>query len=522
MGFDPTVSGLRTAIYLRKSRADLMAEASGEGETLSRHRQTLLETADRLHLAVGKIYPEVVSGETIAARPQMQQLLADLEAGLWDAVLVMEVARLTRGSQLDQGIIANAFKFTQTLIITPDKVYDPNNAADEDMLDFGMFFSRFEWKTINKRQQAGKRAAMREGKFVSSVAPYGYRRQKLKGEKGYTLVPDPETAPIIQDIFRMFLDGMNQNRIANHLNAAGVPTAGGGRWTVATVRGILRNPHYAGYTANGFRPVVKEMRGGQIVTTRPKNRELQLFEGRHEALVSRDAFSRAAARLRTHKAPPIPKVHGMTNPLSGLIICGHCGKKMQRRNMPGAPALLLCTTPGCPCVSSPLEDVEELLLHALQTWLNRFETTVQTADDCVPDLPHIRQELTGVAHQLTALAVREQRAFALVESGVYTAADFSSRRAALQAERTRLTAAQAALQSKISLAEAFLAQHAARAPRTYTVRTAYGLASDCRTQNELLRSVLDHAAYYKTIKRTRACRDTDLHLEIYPRFCADS
>ena len=170
------VRGMRVAIYLRKSRADLDDESKGHGDTLARHRETLLALADRLHVAVGKIYPEVVSGETIASRPQMQALLHDLEAGLWDAVLVMEVPRLTRGSQIDQGIIANAFKYTRTLIITPEKIYDPNDSADEDMLDFGMFFSRFEWKAINKRQQAGRRASSKEGKYIGSIPPYGYQR----------------------------------------------------------------------------------------------------------------------------------------------------------------------------------------------------------------------------------------------------------------------------------------------------------------------------------------------------------
>lgn len=58
------------AIYLRKSQADLEAEASGAGETLSRHRMALLELAKRMQLEIGAVYEEIVSGETIAARPR--------------------------------------------------------------------------------------------------------------------------------------------------------------------------------------------------------------------------------------------------------------------------------------------------------------------------------------------------------------------------------------------------------------------------------------------------------------------
>jgi hypothetical protein len=57
------------AIYLRKSRADTEAEARGEMETLARHEKQLTELAHKMKLPIDKIYKEIVSGETIAARP---------------------------------------------------------------------------------------------------------------------------------------------------------------------------------------------------------------------------------------------------------------------------------------------------------------------------------------------------------------------------------------------------------------------------------------------------------------------
>ena len=76
------------AIYLKKSREDREAEARGEGETLARHRTALMELAKNRLLDIGAIYEEIVSGETIAARPKMQQLLEEVEDGCWDGVLV--------------------------------------------------------------------------------------------------------------------------------------------------------------------------------------------------------------------------------------------------------------------------------------------------------------------------------------------------------------------------------------------------------------------------------------------------
>ena len=77
---------------------------------LRRHRAGLLECAQRHGLLVEDWYPEVVSGESLYARPQMLRLLEDVEAGRYDAVLCMDLDRLSRGRMKDQGIILDAFR----------------------------------------------------------------------------------------------------------------------------------------------------------------------------------------------------------------------------------------------------------------------------------------------------------------------------------------------------------------------------------------------------------------------------
>lgn len=128
-------------LYLRKSRADLELEARGEFETLARHEAQLMEMADRMGLYIAKIYREIVSGESIQDRPQMQQMLQDIYEGKYEGVLVMEVERLARGNTTDQGRVAEAFKISSTKIITPTKTYDPNNEYDEEYFEFSLFMS---------------------------------------------------------------------------------------------------------------------------------------------------------------------------------------------------------------------------------------------------------------------------------------------------------------------------------------------------------------------------------------------
>ena len=88
--------------YLRKSRFDRdYAELSIE-ETLKRHEAILDKLAAQRGYYIAKTYYEVVSGESIAARPEIQKLLEEVNAGFYAGVLVVDVERLARGNGADQ------------------------------------------------------------------------------------------------------------------------------------------------------------------------------------------------------------------------------------------------------------------------------------------------------------------------------------------------------------------------------------------------------------------------------------
>ena len=192
------------AKYLRKSRFDRdYAELSIE-ETLKRHEQILDKLAQDRGYHIAKTYYEVVSGESIAARPEIQKLLEEVNAGLYTGVLVVDLERLARGNSADQAYISQVFQFSETKIVTPMKVYDPTNEFDEEYFEFGLFMSRREYKTINRRLIRGRDSSASEGKYISSIAPYGYKRVKLENEKGFTLEPVPEEAEVVKRVFNMY------------------------------------------------------------------------------------------------------------------------------------------------------------------------------------------------------------------------------------------------------------------------------------------------------------------------------
>lgn len=108
-------------MYLRKSRMDTDYENISVKETLSRHR-TILESfckAKKLHVV--EILEEVVSGESLYARPEMMRLLDMINTGMYAGVVCMDIERLSRVSSLESGHIMQVLQANSSKIITPGK-----------------------------------------------------------------------------------------------------------------------------------------------------------------------------------------------------------------------------------------------------------------------------------------------------------------------------------------------------------------------------------------------------------------
>lgn len=278
-------------MYLRKSRADKELEARGEGETLSRHERALQMLATRLGLPVAAVYREIVSGETISSRPVMQTLLSEVEQGAWDGVFVMEVERLARGDTIDQGIVAQAFRCTNTRILTPAKIYDPSNESDEEYFEFGLFMSRREYKTINRRMQSGRLASVREGKYVGNIAPFGYDRVRLPDQKGFTLEPNKE-ANAVRLIFSLFCQrGCTIREIVSLINdQKEYRPRKAASFTYSSIHDILENPVYIGKLRWNYRKTTPQLKDGVLTRHRPRQSEYLLVQGLHPALISEECF----------------------------------------------------------------------------------------------------------------------------------------------------------------------------------------------------------------------------------------
>lgn len=522
---------MKYCLYLRKSRADAEAEERGEGETLVRHEKTLLELAKKLKLNVTEIYREIVSGETIAARPVMQHLLQEVEKGLWNGVLVMEVERLARGDTIDQGIVAQTFKFSDTKIITPVKTYDPNNEFDEEYFEFGLFMSRREYKTINRRLQRGRIASVMEGKFVGNKTPYGYERVRIKDDTGYTLSIVEEEAEVIRLIYEWYTIGEKQadgthkrlgtSLIARRLNEMKIPAKMGGVWIVATIRDILKNPVYTGKIRWNSRKSVKKMIDGQVIISRPrvKNSECIVVKGLHSPIISEETYNIAQKYLSKNPPCPIGEQTTVKNPLAGLVVCGKCGRHMVRRPYNnGYSDTLICAEPTCNNVSSNLNIVEERILKTLKDWLGEYKLKWNAK----PEEPKMalqadikRKAIHKLQTEFDTLNKQLNKTHDLLEQSIYDTKTFLERSRSITERINQLkndiTVLETELNGKVTQNQSSVIL----VPKVEKLIEVYDSLS-AKDKNDMLKEVLENVVYTKDISARRKSPD-NFEIKIYPK-----
>lgn len=521
-------------IYLRKSRADEELERYGEGDTLSRHRKALLELARRQNLNIIKIYEEIVSGDSIVSRPQMQALLSDVEKGIYKGVLVMEIERLARGDTMDQGLVAQTFKYSNTKILTPMKTYDPNNEFDEEYFEFGLFMSRREYKTTKRRLQRGREASAKEGKFVGSIAPYGYERVKIENDKGYTLKPVQEKAEVVKLIFDLYVNGdtddfghtrrLGIQQIARKLNELRIPSYRHDYWEKATIRDMLNNPVYAGRIRWGYRKTVKKVANGQASASRPITFDDNciLVKGLHDAIVDPEIFDKAQELSESRPVMPVGYKKEIKNPMAGLIFCEKCGRRMSLRmhTTSGKPDYLVCSARSCKNVSTPIRLVEERLLDTLKHWVNHYElewknrNKSQTNDRAVLLL----NTRTAQEKELATLKKQLDTTYDLLEQQIYSVEQFTERSKMLATRINDATEKIELLNKEITGVNAEENVIKEFLPKVKNLLSVYDQISSASEKNDLLREVIEKAVYNKEKSGAfKGVSADDFEFDVYPK-----
>lgn len=487
----PQLAGMDAGLYLRKSR---MEEGMDTEEVLAKHQKTLLDYAKEHKIHIIEMYPEVVSGESLYARPQMLRLLQDVEDGRYDCVLCMDLDRLSRGRMKDQGIILDAFKDSDTLIVTPEKVYDLADEIDEEYAELKTFMSRREYKIINKRLRRGLQQSIEDGCYIAN-APYGYKKVTID-RKPTLEIYEPE-AQFVRMMFQLYSQGNGCNSIASHINALGAKPHRSSEFTRSSVAKILRNPTYMGKIVwNQKKHIKKGTKGNdKHITIYQPREKWTIVEGRHPAIISQEIYDQVQEIFERRYIPS--KNDGtVKSPLVGIVKCANCGNNMQRLVMKRSP-YLLCNRPGC-CASTRINLVEDRILEYLEHTLEQL--TLSPADSLANhDTAVLETSLEAVRKELVATQRQKSRLYDLLELGEYDIPTFRERMDVVRSKQAALERKEA--DTLRALQDAQTADPVALAEKIKYVLANYP-ASNSAQRNALLHSVIQ-VVYYHKEKKTK-------------------
>lgn len=417
-------------MYLRKSRKDMELEAMGEGETLARHHARLMNLAAKYDIHPDQIvvYRETVSGDSLDARPEMLRLLADVYAKKYKGVLVTEVERLARGNTKDQGEVADAFQATSTTIITETKVYDPHSETDQTFFEFGLFMSRQEYKTINRRQIAGKKQSVMEGNYLLPQRVFGYEIER-KSKKHRSLKIIPEEAKIVQMIFDWYTEERRSTDwIAQQLTRMGIQTIKKKpEWNRGTIRDMLSNPTFIGKVWWGKRRTVKEYNEdlGKLVKVVKNDGIPEIFEGKHTGIISEEQYQKAQWVTESMKNPSLKVNTELINPLAGMIECCDCGRRMIANKFGNGKTTRLKhpNSSLCKKKSLPLQDVIDAFVDALNDAIADFEVKMK-ADDTKAEYARHQAQIDTMEAELAKMEKKRRQLFLDYQDQAYTRDEF--------------------------------------------------------------------------------------------------
>ena len=327
-----------TALYCRLSRDD---GTDAESNSISTQKLILTKYATDHGFLQTRFY--IDDGFTGANfdRPGFKRLIADVEAGLIGTVICKDMSRFGR-DYLNVGLYTE-IRFPE-MGVRFIAVSDGVDSADESGNDFTPFRNIInEWycRDVSKKIKASMKARAVTGKHLTGFAPYGYT--KSPDDKNQWLI-DEDVAPVVRDIFQMFIGGMNSQQIADELNlrkllppreykqSLGLPVRGGRylnvenppvMWRLSAVLRILDTYEYAGHTVSCKTVSVsyKSMKHAKIAPE-----DWIITRNTQESIIDEETWQ-TAQRLRMQGKRGQHKVNDK-GPLIKYLFCPDCGNRL--------------------------------------------------------------------------------------------------------------------------------------------------------------------------------------------------
>lgn len=444
---------MHVLIYLRKSRS----EDNDPNVSLDAHKRTLIELCERSGYSY-EVRQEIGSSDSIKFREVFSEIYEEINTGEngYEAIVVHDYDRLSRsGRDLEE--IKELFRYNGIKVITPAKVYDFDNEADDQETDFKGFMAKMEFKMIKSRLKKGKIAGAKAGRWVNGTPPYGYIYDRLNKE----LVIEEEKAKVVRMIFEEVLQGTAYYNIAHKLNIQGERTNKGKLWYDNTISRMIANPTYKGTAVYG-----KTSGSGHTSrkTTPLKIKNAQEWitvENAYPRIVLQELWGEANRVAKARRIVP-HKARAELNALSGLVRCGGCGSLMrvQHRNKDGWNDYIkkcqhrdLLTNKICANRGMPLGDSIRMIFTAIREYREELFDYLRHNEGSYKEVVQLIEQLKAISKKQLECTNSIEKVNEGFDTGFYTANEAVSRKKLWEEKHTVLEEQREDLEKKLKIAE---------------------------------------------------------------------
>ena len=404
--------------------------------------RALKEYAKANGYSVAREYVDEAESGRIADRPQFRKMIEEGSKAKapFEVILVWKFSRFTRKREHAVAFKAQLRRKGIRVVSITEQAED---SATGRLLE-GIIESVDEYYSENLGQEVvrGMREAASRGFFLGSKAPFGYTRVKVSDgvKERPTLEIDPDTAPIVQEIFESSRRGNGLKEICKELNGRGI-TIRGKRWQKSTVHNMLTNEAYTGTAVWGVKS--KDEKAGEPVRV----------ENAWPALVSRETFD--AVQSGMHERAPAqqrPARVGSQYLLSGLLKCGVCGKPYSgQAAKSGKFAYYVCASllregaGSCTGRYLNAEKVEDYIVHKVRERILTEETITELVTLVAEEIDALAGEVNGrlkaIDAELADVETRLENLYQALETKQLPIEALSPRILSLKARQDQLVAA---------------------------------------------------------------------------------
>lgn len=324
-----------TALYCRLSRDD---GTEGESNSVANQKKLLKQFAKENGFGNTRYYVDDGFTGTNFDRPGFQKMVEDIELGYVTTVIVKDLSRLGRRYDMVGYYTDTYFPDMDVRFIAINDNVDSDDGENE-IAPFKNVINEWYAKDISKKCRTSHRVRGSSG-IPLSQPPYGY--MKSPENNGFWIV-DPETAPIVKDIFRMCLEDKGNETIARILQERKILTPiaywaskginrGGKKtnhdpykWNNSTIDKILSKQEYCGDVIN-FKTYSKSYKNRKRRDNPKEN--WMIFKDVHEPIIDRDTFEQVQKLIqKTKRRAPKPE-NGEKSMFADLLYCADCSNKL--------------------------------------------------------------------------------------------------------------------------------------------------------------------------------------------------